>query len=47
MRHWRKPRAKMGEAFDDASYLHQQKLRQLKADHEARLADLMQPEDSV
>lgn len=37
----------MGETLDEASYLHQQKLRELKADHEQRLADLMQPEDTV
>ncbi|MGK2909236.1 MAG: DNA primase [Sphingobium sp.] len=37
----------MGEDLDEASFLHQQKLRELKAAHAQRLADLMQPEDTV
>lgn len=35
----------MGEMLDEASYAHQQQLRRLKADHERRLADLMQSDD--
>lgn len=35
----------MSETLDEDSFLQQQKLRQLKADHERRLADLMQPDE--
>ncbi|MBK5264194.1 MAG: DNA primase [Alphaproteobacteria bacterium] len=38
---------RMGEATDEASYSQQQKLRELKAEHEQRLADLMQPDDNL
>jgi DNA primase len=35
------------EELDEASLLEQQRCRQVKADHEQRLADLMQPEDTI
>ncbi|MCF8709332.1 DNA primase [Rhizorhapis sp. SPR117] len=38
---------RMGEAFDEASFAQQQKLREMKAEHEQRLADLMQPDDNL
>ena len=38
---------RMSESFDEASFARQQKLREMKADHEKRLADLMQPDDSL
>ena len=38
---------RMSEEFDEASYAQQQRLRQLKAEHEQRLADLMQPDEMM
>ena len=38
---------RMGEALDEASFAEQQKLREMKAEHERRLADLMQPDDNL
>jgi DNA primase len=38
---------RMSETFDEASFARQQKLREMKADHEKRLADLMQPDDGL
>ncbi|CAN5162936.1 DNA primase [soil metagenome] len=35
------------EMLDEATLLEQQKWRRIKADHEQRLADLMQPEDTI
>lgn len=37
----------MGETLDEASFARQQRLREMKAEHERRLADLMQPDDSL
>lgn len=38
---------RMSETLDEASFAEQQKLREMKAEHERRLADLMQPDDSL
>src|SRR3546814_1899698 len=36
---------RMSETFDEESFAQQQRLRELKAEHDQRLADLMQPDD--
>lgn len=38
---------RMIETLDEASFAEQQKLREMKVEHERRLADLMQPDDNI